>query len=88
MQIMVYEDGAEALLPHGGGFWHNTHGDFIKCQECFEKDDVLRNYVPCEVFSRTVGYIRPVKQMNPGKQLEYRMRKMFKMDKFSGDTPE
>jgi len=31
-----------------------------------------------EVYSRVVGYLRPVKQWNPGKQAEFDMRKMFK----------
>jgi len=31
---------------------------------------------PCEVFSRVVGYIRPVHQWNPGKQSEFSDRKM------------
>jgi len=30
-----------------------------------------------EVYSRVVGYLRPVKQWNNGKQAEYEMRKMF-----------
>ena len=32
---------------------------------------------PCEVFSRVVGYLRPVKQWNKGKQAEFRLRKVF-----------
>lgn len=31
----------------------------------------------CEVYSRVVGYIRPVDQWNPGKQSEYGDRKNF-----------
>ncbi|MCK9230985.1 MAG: ribonucleoside triphosphate reductase [Syntrophales bacterium] len=31
----------------------------------------------CEVYSRVVGYLRPVKQWNKGKQAEYGMRKPF-----------
>ncbi|MFB3926156.1 MAG: ribonucleoside triphosphate reductase [Syntrophales bacterium] len=34
---------------------------------------------PCEVYSRVVGYLRPVKQWNKGKQEEFRMRKVFKV---------
>jgi len=30
--------------------------------------------VPCEIYSRVVGYYRPVKQWNKGKQQEYRER--------------
>lgn len=32
-----------------------------------------------EVYSRVVGYLRPVKQWNNGKQAEFKMRKMFKV---------
>ena len=32
---------------------------------------------PCEVYSRVVGYIRPVDQWNPGKQAEFHDRLMF-----------
>lgn len=31
--------------------------------------------IPCEVFSRVVGYFRPVKQWNKGKQEEFWQRK-------------
>ena len=34
---------------------------------------------PCEVFSRVVGYLRPVKQWNKGKQEEFRARKVFRV---------
>ncbi len=33
----------------------------------------------CEVYSRVVGYIRPVEQWNPGKQEEFCERKTFKV---------
>ena len=33
----------------------------------------------CDVYSRTVGYIRPVRQWNEGKQAEFPDRKMFKV---------
>lgn len=32
---------------------------------------------PCEVYSRVVGYIRPISQWNDGKQAEYDDRKEF-----------
>ena len=34
---------------------------------------------PCEVFSRVVGYLRPVKQWNKGKQEEFKTRKEFRV---------
>jgi ribonucleoside-triphosphate reductase len=33
---------------------------------------------PCEVYSRVVGYLRPVKQWNKGKQEEFDSRKVFR----------
>jgi len=32
---------------------------------------------PCEVFSRIVGYLRPVSQWNDGKQSEFKQRRTF-----------
>jgi len=34
----------------------------------------------CEVYSRVVGYVRPVSQWNEGKQAEYQDRVEFKVD--------
>jgi ribonucleoside-triphosphate reductase len=31
----------------------------------------------CEVYSRVVGYLRPVKQWNKGKQEEFSQRRAF-----------
>jgi len=33
--------------------------------------------MPCEVYSRVCGYLRPVKQWNDGKQAEFFDRKEF-----------
>ena len=32
---------------------------------------------PCEVYSRVVGYLRPVQSWNKGKKEEYEMRKTY-----------
>lgn len=32
---------------------------------------------PCEIYSRVVGYLRPVSQWNDGKQAEYSERKTY-----------
>ena len=34
----------------------------------------------CDVYSRIVGYVRPVRQWNYGKQSEFKDRKLFKVD--------
>lgn len=46
-------------------------GEFHKCEACHEADPVLRNFRKTEVYSRVVGYIRPVEQWNDGKRAEY-----------------
>jgi anaerobic ribonucleoside-triphosphate reductase len=33
--------------------------------------------VPCEVYSRIVGYLRPVQNWNKGKQVEFAERKPY-----------
>ncbi len=35
--------------------------------------------VPCEVYSRIVGYLRPVQNWNDGKQQEFEDRKTFRV---------
>jgi hypothetical protein len=51
---------------------------FFKCDSCFMEDKTLRNFRRCEVYSRAVGYLRPVNQYNKGKKEEFKMRKVFK----------
>ena len=40
------------------------------------KDEELK--IPCEVYSRIVGYLRPVQNWHQGKQQEFRERKTFR----------
>lgn len=51
--------------------------DFIKCKKCYKKDPELKNFKKAEVYSRVVGYIRPVEQWNKGKQAEFSDRKEY-----------
>ncbi|MBW1962797.1 MAG: ribonucleoside triphosphate reductase [Deltaproteobacteria bacterium] len=46
------------------------NGEQRTCSECHQET---------EIYSRVVGYLRPVKQWNDGKQAEFRMRKPFKV---------
>jgi len=52
----------------------STHGymsgEYKACPECNGE---------VEVYSRIVGYLRPLKQWNVGKQAEFRLRKNFKI---------
>jgi len=65
-KMLVYESGGEKIT-------------IFKCKDCFEKSQELRNYQPCEVYSRVVGYLRPVQQWNLGKQQEFKERKEYKI---------
>jgi len=51
----------------------------IRCNECYAEDKSLTNYQPCEVYSRIVGYLRPVNQWHDGKQQEFKDRKVYKI---------
>ena len=51
---------------------------YFKCSSCFRKNKTLTDFRPCEVFSRVVGYLRPINQYNLGKKEEFKMRKVFK----------
>ncbi len=45
-----------------------VRGEHFKCPSCSEK---------CEVYSRIVGYLRPIDQWNDGKKSEFEIRKTF-----------
>ena len=49
-------------------------GEHFYCPKCTTKQ-------PCEVYSRIVGYLRPVQQWNEGKKQEFKERKEFKTPK-------
>lgn len=53
---------------------------YTKCKACHQKDPVLKNFQKTEVYSRVVGYIRPVTQWNKGKQAEFGDRKEYVAD--------
>jgi ribonucleoside-triphosphate reductase len=41
------------------------------------REELEEQRTKCEVYSRVVGYIRPIAQWNEGKQAEYEDRKEF-----------
>ena len=45
-------------------------GEHFTCPKCATEQ-------PCEVYSRVVGYLRPVRQWNKGKKTEYHQRRSF-----------
>jgi len=48
--------------------------------------------IPCEIWSRAVGYFRPTSEWNPGKKSEFKDRKMISIkkvhDKIKGNNDE
>ncbi len=63
--MLVYKDEDEEIKVY-------------KCKDCFKKNPSLTNFRECEVYSRIVGYLRPIKQWNQGKKQEFKERKEFK----------
>ncbi len=51
-------------------------GEHFYCPKCTIKQ-------PCEVYSRIVGYLRPVQEWNFGKKQEFKERKEFKIRKLA-----
>jgi ribonucleoside-triphosphate reductase len=47
-------------------------GEHFECPKCLVKQ-------PCEVYSRVVGYLRPVQQWHKGKKQEYKERTEYKI---------
>ena len=64
-KMLIYETGGEKLIV-------------FKCLDCFSQSQELKNYQPCEVYSRIVGYLRPVQQWNLGKKEEFRWRREYR----------
>lgn len=62
--LLIYEDGNDKIA-------------ILKCDKCYKEDPSLKNYKKCEVYSRIVGYLRPVQDWNKGKSQEYKERKTF-----------
>ncbi|MGI6367619.1 MAG: ribonucleoside triphosphate reductase [Anaerolineae bacterium] len=54
-------------------------GEHFECPKCATSQ-------PCEVYSRVVGYLRPVSQWNKGKRAEYADRTMFSVTEGSPAT--
>src|SRR3989339_577112 len=53
--------------------------NILKCNECFTENKALNNFRKCEVYSRVVGYIRPVEQWHKGKKQEFGERQEYIM---------
>lgn len=84
--IKMDMDHTGKVIVSGGALYSAQVGQtqedkafFLKCDACFKKNPKLRNFQPCEVYSRVIGYLRPVSQWNDGKQAEFKLRSKFKV---------
>lgn len=66
--LLAYQEGGEKLMVY-------------KCSQCFKENPSLTNFRKCEVYSRVVGYLRPVEQWNEGKKKEFQERKEYRLSK-------
>ena len=83
VEVLCGIDENGKIVISGGAIYNPKVGippveqRFFKCDKCFKKKRTLTDFVICEVFSRVVGYIRPVTQWNKGKIEEFKQRKEF-----------
>jgi ribonucleoside-triphosphate reductase len=52
------------------------NGEQVRCAHCNQET---------EIYSRVVGYLRPVKQWNDGKQAEYALRKTYRVESIDAE---
>lgn len=68
----------EGFMIQGGAIYEPEPNQFVtKCDPCYKKNTKLTHHQKCEVYSRVVGYLRPVSQWNEGKQAEFKNRTEF-----------
>lgn len=80
--VIIKTDSLDNEIVDGVMLRYATSDDsiaIIKCNNCYAKSKELTNYQECEVYSRIVGYLRPVNQFNKGKQEEYKDRKNYEI---------
>ena len=60
----------DSVMSKKTGLGIGNYGACDKCKKIMNE---------CEVYSRVVGYLRPVKNWNKGKQAEFEKRKTYKL---------
>jgi anaerobic ribonucleoside-triphosphate reductase len=66
------KEGATAMAAND----EKTRQGFLYYWANEEKPPTIKR-IPCEVYSRIVGYVRPVQQWNTGKQQEWKDRRPY-----------
>jgi len=81
--IYCFDDERKKVTDMFGGVVYlpeQMNEYFYKCIGCYEADPVLKDYQKCEVYTRIVGYMRPMDSWNNSKINEYKMRKKFDLN--------
>lgn len=79
-KIIINDVMGNQEIENGVFLVYNSAGEkinILKCNDCYAKNPALTNFQECEVYSRVVGYIRPVQQWHKGKRQEFGERVEF-----------
>lgn len=79
VRVVSEKTAGDGLRIKGGAVYETGVGLLFKCDDCFGRKKTAGKHRECEVYSRIVGYLRPVSQWNSGKLAEYGRRKMLKV---------
>lgn len=72
MQAITCHDCGKELKKGSEYMPYEANGETLaKCRVCHETNPTLSDFQKAEVYTRVVGYIRPVEQWNKAKQQEY-----------------
>jgi hypothetical protein len=84
--VSIYQDEETGAITVEGGAVYNPlvgmppkERIYLKCDSCYHVDHILSNWQECDVYSRVVGYLRPVSDWNKGKTAEWAERKEFRI---------
>ena len=76
--ILPDDDKGIPIDISGGAVYGSQEPHKVKCEKCFEADPHCGGKT--EVYSRVVGYLRPIKNWNNGQQAQFNNRKMMKLE--------
>ena len=83
VMVTTTQDDTDISIKGGAVFqppvgWNCPQEYMHKCDNCFNKSPVFNPKT--EIYSRCVGYLRPVNNYNPGKKAEWKSRKTFEIE--------
>ena len=76
--VQASEVASTAVIPTPK--W-TTQINGAACTGCQQDKSCTVRAIPCEVYSRVVGYYRPIDAWNAGKQAEFNARHLHMIDK-------